>query len=1287
MRINSSKSYGGLLLGIALAICLSPLNTRANDIEPGKEFYTAIQAGGPIVLDGSLADWAGVPVLADPKFSIPKGSGDNGTLVLFEEYAGGTWTGPDDHTSAVQVVWDVNNVYFGFVVTDDYHENSANSAWNGDSVQLMIANADRNQQVALYNYALGGIEGELGDVIVMHEAGPGGTEAVVTRDAAAKKTYYEIKLPVESLGLTSLSAGTKFGLGMAINDGDEAAGQNGQKGWGGLGAHSIVFGKTPSETALVTLSAEKPGSDRLFFSAINTAIDSFSFRATDKGASIVDPASAKVTIDGTVVTLTSRRSGDAVDFTYTPATAFPPNSDHTYVIEVKDTAGNTVSETGSFKTPLYALLTPDDKVTADTTKPGFVFNVHQNSKFAANNNTRPLLQLAGLLGENFADPAAQSTATAAGTRGANNRLPIRFEIPTVINFEQDAVGAGDFQPDDPIPGIPGTDTEGDPSNGIAGEIITYLELPAGKHTLIVNSDDGFRTTAGRNANDALLGQVAGQFEGGRGAADTSYTVFVQEAGVYPFRTVWQEGGGGANIEWKSLKADGTKVLINDTANGGIKAYRATTTSLPAFVKAVSPAPGQAMLGQPAKVEAVLTDAGTQIDAGSVAMKINGATVTATANKASGDTTVSHTTSGLQPSTDYNVELTFTAGGTARTVNWTFKTGPLSAGIFVIEAEDFDYDSAQTNPQKGVQGMDVDKMPYLGGAYVDLSAVEGIDFVNGDGFDSDQYRQELGDDGDHEVNITGSNNQPPGNGLGGTIPIGSNDRGFWTVESNFRIGWVASGEWQNYTRVFPDNGVGGWWKVYAGLSFGGNSDGQMVGSLAKVTSGVGTDTQETEVVGSFNAPGSGAWGANNLVPMKNASGDDALVKLTGKNTVRFNLGSGDFDFLIFVPAPPPPPFVSKSPIESTKRNEVVADWELRDTDSKVNVSTLKLFVAGQDRTSSATVTKTDTGATVRLDLTGTTLDAGVLPWRITFNDSSNQAVTAEGSITVNPYPTEGVFVIEAEDFNYSDDGVAGGKFNPQKGVEGLDVDKMPYLGGAYADLSAVEGVDYNNGDAANDGNTYRTELDENGENEVAVTSSTGNRYSNDRGVFETEQNYRIGWVSSGDWQNYTRTFPAGTYSVWAALSHGNAAGGLSGSLDLVTSDPTKPNQTTERLGTFSGTGTGGWGRNDLVPMRDADGKVTTVTMGGVQTVRFNLGSGDFDYLVFAPATATPGGGDSDVKITGIRRNANGSITLEWTGGGTLQSAPSVTGPWTDVAGASSPFTFTPTENALFGRIRR
>src|SRR5262245_10188346 len=236
-RSNVSAAVSVLALGLSgLSVTV-----MANDIEPTKEFYTVIRTPNPIVLDGSLSEWAGVPVLADPKFAIPKGSGSTGTYVLFEEYNGGTWSGPDDQTSAVQIVYDADNVYFGFVVTDDYHENAANSAWHGDSIQLMIASADRTTQLARCDCERGGTEEALGDVMVEHEAGAGNdpecncaTEAVIKRDAAAKKTTYEIKLPKGALGLTTLKGGPQFGLGMAINDGDSGPGQAGQKGWGGL---------------------------------------------------------------------------------------------------------------------------------------------------------------------------------------------------------------------------------------------------------------------------------------------------------------------------------------------------------------------------------------------------------------------------------------------------------------------------------------------------------------------------------------------------------------------------------------------------------------------------------------------------------------------------------------------------------------------------------------------------------------------------------------------------------------------------------------------------------------------------------------------------------------------------------------------------------------------------------------------------------------------------------------------------------------------------------------------
>lgn len=542
-----------------------------NDIEPGKQSYTANATAAPIVLDGNLDEWGGVPVLADPKFSVPKSSGPSGTgtYVLFEEYNGGTWSGPDDQTSAVQIVYDAENVYFGFVVTDDYHENAANSAWNGDSVQLMIASADRKQQVALYNYALGGVEGNLGNVIIMHEAGPGGTEAIVTRDGINKKTIYEIRLPVSSLGLEApLTVGTQFGLGMAINDGDELT--PGQKGWGGLGAHSIVFGKTPSETALITLGDVGGGADRLFLSAVNPAIDGFSFRVNDKGTSILAPATVKLTIDGKVVALVASPKVEATDFTYKPA-GLLSFGEHTYSIEVKDTKGNLVTDSGTFTVPTYPVLTAAMKAGSyDASKRGFVWNVFYNQDNVPTTIEDAELALSGQSGyENTADPA--SIGAAIG-EGVPENAVVKFEIEGVINLSQ--LG-GDSQasfPDDlQMPGLPAPDSGIDP-NGVQAEIITYVELPAGLITLGFNSDDRFRTQGGAindPANALLLGQ-RDQFTA------TLFRFVVETPGVYPIRTVYQEVTGAAYLEWFSVKPDGSKVLLNDDANGGYKTYRVGT---------------------------------------------------------------------------------------------------------------------------------------------------------------------------------------------------------------------------------------------------------------------------------------------------------------------------------------------------------------------------------------------------------------------------------------------------------------------------------------------------------------------------------------------------------------------------------------------------------------------------------------------------------------------------------------------------------------------------------------
>ena len=71
-----------------------------------------------------------------------------------------------------------------------------------------------------------------------------------------------------------------------------------------------------------------------------------------------------------------------------------------------------------------------------------------------------------------------------------------------------------------------------------------------------------------------------------------------------------------------------------------------------------------------------------------------------------------------------------------------------------------------------------------------------------------------------------------------------------------------------------------------------------------------------------------------------------------------------------------------------------------------------------------------------------------------------------------------------------------------------------------------------------------------------------------------------------------------------------------------------------------------------------------------------------YWPFDDAAPAP----SNLKITGVSAAA-GNITITWTGAGTLQSAPAVTGSWTDVAGkTTSPATVPASGQAGFFRIR-
>lgn len=108
----------------------------------------------------------------------------------------------------------------------------------------------------------------------------------------------------------------------------------------------------------------------------------------------------------------------------------------------------------------------------------------------------------------------------------------------------------------------------------------YQDIPA----VMISMPDGDKIKTGLNSelsatltpdNTAALGVA----DLGRGSSDTIFAFIVPKPGVYPFRCVWFEGGGSANLEWFTVMPSGEKVLINDASHpAALKAFRARTAS-------------------------------------------------------------------------------------------------------------------------------------------------------------------------------------------------------------------------------------------------------------------------------------------------------------------------------------------------------------------------------------------------------------------------------------------------------------------------------------------------------------------------------------------------------------------------------------------------------------------------------------------------------------------------------------------------------------------------------------
>jgi len=289
-----------------------------------------------------------------------------------------------------------------------------------------------------------------------------------------------------------------------------------------------------------------------------------------------EAAGVSLKLDGATVTPASvtrpvnaeGAPGNQIIIRYTSPTVFAPKSLHTLEIGFTTAGGTQVVDPISFVAPDYKII-PTAYATALGTgaQPGLRFRTHQIETNRPTSIAAAEAQLLGQLGPSIHDASAE-------VNGA-------FDV-TYVNMEQAGGNAGNFTgaaegalavQDDLIPGI------GDLTDNITGDIRTFVEFPAaGLYTMVVNSDDGFGLWTGTTNSPTAI-QI-GAVDASRGAADTLMYFRIDQPGVYFFRLLWFEGGGGASVEWFSVNADGSRALVNGTQTGALKSYKVRTVPEP-----------------------------------------------------------------------------------------------------------------------------------------------------------------------------------------------------------------------------------------------------------------------------------------------------------------------------------------------------------------------------------------------------------------------------------------------------------------------------------------------------------------------------------------------------------------------------------------------------------------------------------------------------------------------------------------------------------------------------------
>jgi hypothetical protein len=557
---------------------------------------------------------------------------------------------------------------------------------------------------------------------------------------------------------------------------------------------------------------------------------------------------------------------------------------------------------------------------------------------------------------------------------------------------------------------------------------------------------------------------------------------------------------------------------------------------------------------------------------SIGLAVNGVNVSSsctyvTNGTAGTSTNVDVSYTGLpQQRTDTAVMTATDSLGLTATATVTFDT--FNPTNFIVKADEFDFNSGQfiDNP---VYTNVVDD-PGVTTTYFGLDSVDGIDTRKGAAAgavnDVNCYRATDG---------AGTRTQTPL--AAGELPsptrFGGSD-----VPSHMVGNW-SSAEWQNYTKTFP----AGVYNVYARVS----SSSSSTITFDQVTAGQGTDSQTLYNLGSFIFSGASLT-AFQWVPLMRF-GQLATVDLTGVKTVRATTGGGAAaDFYMLVAANTNVPTISgvypNGQVLFQPTNKLVFTV----SSAAANISTANIHLTLNGTNVDASLVFAGGPSTWNCSYTGLQLKQ---TYAVVIQVTDNSANSSSATFNIDTWNP--VFQFEAEDFDFD-----GGHYidNP--------VPTTSQAANSYFWRVGVMNVDESNNNAAAPyagANPANYRANPGNPDPIACTPVTDTK----RQQFSdaSAPDYNVGFMGPFYWQNYTKTWPTGTFNIYMRV----AAGATSPTIqhegfDQITAGWGTTAQGIKHIGGFNIPRTGGWSVYQYVPLLDQFGNYANVILGGTNTFR-------------------------------------------------------------------------------------